>query len=202
SNYFEGAPADARQSIIDNFGWIITDGGMVGSTLYEISATANPSGFGMINGLENFSQQYGEGENVYLVASPQTGYEFVNWTENETEVSTYNPYSFTASQARNLVANFKDETAISEFNGDATVIVYPNPANDFITIKLDNYEINSNKVKIALYDLSGKAYRIENFTISQNRITLDVSDKASGLYFVQMIIDNQEIETAKVRIVK
>jgi surface protein len=111
SNYSEGAPASARQSIIDNFGWTITDGGMVGA-LYEITAVISPAGAGTVNGSENFSQHYGEGETAALTATSHTGYEFVNWTENGATVSTDATFSFTVSETRNLTANFN----LSDFN--------------------------------------------------------------------------------------
>ncbi|TVQ07682.1 MAG: hypothetical protein EA361_17855, partial [Bacteroidetes bacterium] len=70
SNYLEGAPAEARQSIVDNYGWVITDGGMVGSDLYEITVSISPANAGAVNGSENFSQQYEEGETATLIAIP------------------------------------------------------------------------------------------------------------------------------------
>ena len=51
-----------------------------------------------------------------LVASPATGYHFVNWTEGE-EVSTSASYSFTATAARTLVAHF----AINTYTVNASV---------------------------------------------------------------------------------
>ncbi len=70
---------------------------------YEITATANPSAGGSVTGAGTF--QYGE--QVTLTATANEGYNFVNWTENGTAVSTDAEYSFTATASRNLAANFQ-----------------------------------------------------------------------------------------------
>ncbi|MBO7133457.1 MAG: C10 family peptidase [Bacteroidales bacterium] len=73
---------------------------------YTISAVANPAEGGTINGAGDYTY----GQTVSLSAVANTGYTFVNWTENETEVSTDATYSFTATENRNLVANFQINT--------------------------------------------------------------------------------------------
>ncbi len=50
------------------------------------------------------------GATVDLTATPDTGWHFVNWTENGTVVSTDASYSFTASSSRILVACFAVDT--------------------------------------------------------------------------------------------
>ena len=60
---------------------------------------------------------YSPGSTVWAYVSPylyltNTAYEFVNWTENGTEVSTSPLYFFTATADRNLVANFATGYAI------------------------------------------------------------------------------------------
>ncbi|MBQ3354102.1 MAG: leucine-rich repeat domain-containing protein [Bacteroidales bacterium] len=46
------------------------------------------------------------GNTCTVTATPNYGYNFINWTENGVEVSTESNYSFIVSQDRNLVANF------------------------------------------------------------------------------------------------
>src|SRR6185436_13018097 len=43
---------------------------------------------------------------VTVIATPNAGYNFVNWTENGTPVSSSINYTFAANGSRNLVANF------------------------------------------------------------------------------------------------
>jgi hypothetical protein len=69
---------------------------------YDITASANPTAGGTVSG----AGTYAHGVNVTLTATPATGYTFVNWTKNGTQVSTNATYSFTASANGNYVANF------------------------------------------------------------------------------------------------
>ena len=49
-----------------------------------------------------------EGASVTLTATPADGYKFVNWTVGGVEVSTANPYTFTAEADVEVVANFEE----------------------------------------------------------------------------------------------
>jgi len=67
-----------------------------------IKANADPLAAGTVTG----DGIYATSANVVLEAHPNPGYVFLNWTENETPVSTSPTYSFTSSASRTLVANF------------------------------------------------------------------------------------------------
>ena len=69
---------------------------------YNVTASANPAEGGSING----AGTYTHGEAATLTATPNFGYEFTNWTENGEIVSTDAEYSFTVTEAKELVANF------------------------------------------------------------------------------------------------
>ena len=49
-----------------------------------------------------------KGASVTLTATPADGYKFVNWTVGGAEVSTANPYTFTAEEDVTVVANFEE----------------------------------------------------------------------------------------------
>jgi Divergent InlB B-repeat domain/PEGA domain len=69
---------------------------------YTITTNSNPS----IGGSTSGGGIYNHGDIVELTANPSFGYSFVNWTENESEVSTSVSYQFTALSHTSLVANF------------------------------------------------------------------------------------------------
>ena len=69
---------------------------------YQITASATPSAGGSVSG----AGTYNHGSNCTLTATNNTGYTFVNWTENGSVVSTDNPYTFTVNGAVELTANF------------------------------------------------------------------------------------------------
>ena len=69
---------------------------------YTITATASPSAGGTITG----AGAYYENGTCTLTATANTGYTFVNWTKNGSQVSTSPTYSFTVSGNASYVANF------------------------------------------------------------------------------------------------
>jgi hypothetical protein len=74
------------------------DGGMA----YTINAGVLPAGHGSVTG----TGTYANGSGVTLVAVPDVGYAFSNWTENASVISTSPSYTFTVHSERTLVAHF------------------------------------------------------------------------------------------------
>lgn len=74
----------------------------------KFSITATSSGNGTVVGNKYFFAN----QQVTLEAIADDGYNFVNWTENGTEVSTTSIYSFTATANRTLQANFEQSPSI------------------------------------------------------------------------------------------
>ena len=71
---------------------------------YNIQVEPLPYEYGTATG----GGSYLSGQTAIVIATPLSGYTFVNWTENGTEVSTDSEYSFAVTQSRVLVANFVD----------------------------------------------------------------------------------------------
>ena len=71
------------------------------------------------------SETFEAGQTCILTAHPNTGYNFVNWTENGTVVSSNATYSFTVNSNRNLVANFSQGGGTTNY----TISVSANPTN-------------------------------------------------------------------------
>jgi hypothetical protein len=69
---------------------------------FTVDASAAPANSGMIAG----AGTYAGGSSVTLVAAPNAGYVFSNWTESGSAVSTSPSYTFLAQADRTLVANF------------------------------------------------------------------------------------------------
>ena len=112
---------------------IIEGNGGGGTTNYTITASPNPAEAGSINmpggsGSGTVSGSFSAGQTCSLTAQPNTGYYFVNWTENGNAVSTNAAYSFTVNTNRTLVANFAMQSTY-------TITATPNPAEGgYITI--------------------------------------------------------------------
>lgn len=71
-------------------------------TQVSIAATASPISAGSITG----PGAYPVGSTVSLLATPNTGWTFTNWTESGAVVHNQRDYVFTAAGDRTLVANF------------------------------------------------------------------------------------------------
>lgn len=76
---------------------------------FTINTTSNP----LYGGTTSGSGFYDNGSNVLVVATPNDGYAFVNWTENGNVVSTTQSYQFIVTSNRNLVANFQTIPTLS-----------------------------------------------------------------------------------------
>jgi hypothetical protein len=70
--------------------------------VYTVATSASPGAGGTTSG----DGAYFNGASVTVVATPNAGYSFVNWTEGGVVVSVAASYTFTANPSRTLVANF------------------------------------------------------------------------------------------------
>ena len=73
---------------------------------YTISASASPSSGGSVSG----AGSYNHGSSCTLTATPNTGYSFVRWTKNGSQVSTSSSYSFTVTGSASYVAVFQQNS--------------------------------------------------------------------------------------------
>ena len=100
---------------------------LYGNNVYEITATANPTEGGTVSG----AGSYTEGSTCTLTATANTGYTFINWTENDEEVSTEAEYSFTVTGNRDLVANFMQESPFIPTEDLVAYYPFDGDANDY-----------------------------------------------------------------------
>ncbi|MDZ7767350.1 MAG: Ig-like domain-containing protein [Melioribacteraceae bacterium] len=85
-----GAKDLTGNSMTNNYVWNFT----TASTSYTVSLSSDPAEGGTTNG----GGTYDDGASVTVSATPNSGYEFVNWTENGNEVSTNASYTFTINE--------------------------------------------------------------------------------------------------------
>ncbi|HSP82647.1 MAG TPA: Ig-like domain-containing protein, partial [Gillisia sp.] len=104
-----------------NYVWSFT-------TIPEVTLSASPETGGSVTGAGTFNK----GSQVTVIATPNEGFSFINWTEGEEVVSTSASYEFTMNGNRNLVANF----AVSTYTLNVTAVngtVSKAPAQDTYT---------------------------------------------------------------------
>ncbi len=67
--------------------------------------------------------------------------------------------------------------------------VFPNPSNDLLTLKVENYDIKN--LLYQLFDLSGKLLETKKITSNQTSIT--ISNLPSGTYLLKIIQTNNSL---------
>jgi hypothetical protein len=107
--------------------------------IYTISTSSNPVAGGSTSG----GGTYASGTQVTVIASPNNGYDFINWTENGNVVSTNSAYGFTVTGNRTLVANFGQQGVQYLITASA------NPANGGYTAGGGSYNAGTQVLLIA-----------------------------------------------------
>ncbi len=72
--------------------------------------------------------------------------------------------------------------------------VYPNPASDFLTLKVDIYDNNSLSYK--LFDANGKL--LESKKVFDYETIISMANRLPNLYFLKVIDNQKEIKTFKI----
>lgn len=63
-----------------------------------------------------------------------------------------------------------------------SITVYPNPATDYVNIKLST--LDASTAKISLYTILGSELQIEKETVNDHEVRLKVKDLATGYYLI------------------
>jgi len=72
--------------------------------------------------------------------------------------------------------------------------VYPNPANDYLILKVENYD--KEKLTFQLFDINGKLLDSKILIESETRI--DMNNYASSIYFLKITDSQKELKTFKI----
>ena len=104
-----------------------------------ITASANPAEGGTVSGAGN----YNNGDTATLTATANPGYYFLNWTENDSVVSSDAEYSFVVTESRDLVANF--------FTNHWTAENYTNDMFMIGVVQIDGIEQTSPSLELGAF---------------------------------------------------
>ena len=125
-----------------------------------IDVSANNDKYGSVSG----GGTYQKGSTVTLTATANNGYEFVSWTENGQVVSSNATYTFTMSNARTFVANFKPKT----FN----VTISASPSEGGSVEKSGSYEYDT---QVTVKATPANGYRFLNWSENGNTVSTNPS---------------------------
>ncbi len=145
---------------------------------YLIEASVSPEDGGTISweGSIFYGGYFLYGQNITFTATPNTGYDFVNWTENGTLISTNSDYNFTVISEGILIANFMLSTAV-ENQRTQGLDIYPNPAHDYINI----CSTGGASLQVKILDFSGRI-----LLKATDITTIDLSNFKPGTYIVNI----------------
>ena len=117
----------------------------------------------------------------------------LDWSTGEIAVETYTQGSYTLTQG--FHQDTYTVTALDELLfSDVKITAYPNPVNNFITIK--NPESLEKELSIELSDTQGKIYLNDKFSETKKQINLEAF--SSGIYFLNIKSESVTIKTFKI----
>ena len=150
--------------------------------VYDITTVPSPPEGGTVQG----SGVYPPGIEVTLTATANPGYEFVSWTKNRAVVSTENPYTFiSALNDEELTATFQKSILGIENTETNAISISPNPTTGELRIESGKLKIES----VEVFDIYGRMQKAE----CRKQHVLDISDLATGLYFVKIKTESGEV---------
>lgn len=81
------------------------------------------------------------------------------------------------------------KTALSEFGSNQKIVCYPNPFNDNLVIE----GLESGKIQIDLYDLSGKLVYDGNGQVTNGNYEINLGHLPSGFYVIKLMNEEESI---------
>ena len=136
----------------------------------------------------SISATYEEGQSCTLIATPNTGYSFVNWTENGTAVSTSANYTFNVTNNRDLVANFSQSVP------SYTITATANPTAGGTVTGAGSYTQGQTCTLVAT---ANTGYTFVNWTkngsVVSNNANYSFTVNAAGTYVANFTLNSYQI---------
>ena len=164
----------------------------VSAVYYDVNATAEPAEGGTISG----AGSYEENTDCTLTATANEGYDFVNWTKNDSVVSTNATYTFTVTENVDLVAQFALKSYEITATADPTdggTISGAGTYNHFSTCELTatpavgyhfvNWTINDEVISTNAqysFEVTGPVSLVAHFELNSYEITASVEPEGTG----------------------
>ena len=115
------------------------------------------------------------------------------FTNGDVQDYTVNITGGTGSPALNQDANFTAN--LTPDNSVQSATLYPNPTNNIVTVHYN--AISTSELKVEVISVTGQIMITTTPAVNTQDVQLDVSNLASGLYFVRTITNNGNVITNK-----
>jgi hypothetical protein len=142
------------------------------STVPEYTITvmsANPN-----RGTVTGGGTYPEGTVITIEATALEGFEFVSWSDENTE----NPRQITVTADATYIASFEPATGIEE-NSSLEIALFPNPATDIL-----NITSSETISEIEIVNTLGQV--VKRIEVNSDNAVCDVEDLKVGVYVVRI----------------
>jgi hypothetical protein len=109
--------------------------------------------------------------------------------------TTHNGTNGSAAQGVQQPYEISVVTGLEEVDGITLQSkTYPNPASSYITLKVDNNDLQN--LSYQLFDMNGRL--LDNKIIIDPETRFDLNNMVSGTYFLKLIQNNKEIKNFKI----
>lgn len=154
-----------------------------------------------------------DGIGNYSWTSPQIATDLQNWLNvpttnhgwciigDETQIRTAKRFASreiaTSTNRPRLTIVFTDPVNVNETNTGSRCTVYPNPSSGLMQLAVR--DVPNSEVKI--YNIMGIAV-YSKLLNKANQLTIDLSHTSGGIYFYELLSNNQIVQTGKIIIMK
>jgi hypothetical protein len=152
---------------------------------YELTLLINPEESGEVTG----AGSYNFGDLVEVSAVPNSGWGFVNWTDEDgVELATEPVYSFTMEASDlTLIANFEPVSGIGDLRKLSLVSVHPNPTSGLVRVFSDHKLVGKH---YAVYNHLGEI--VSKGMLSSETLEIDLSTLPAGVYFLSVAEETKQ----------
>jgi hypothetical protein len=119
----------------------------------------------------------------------------VSYTVGQVVYTTNAGTNGSASQGVQQPYEISIVTAVNAVNDiSLEIVVYPNPATDFVKLKIENYDVQN--LRYQLYDISGSL--LQDNKVEGNETSIFMSNYVSATYFLKVTDSNKVVKTFKI----
>lgn len=119
-----------------------------------------------------------------------------SYTVGQVFYQTYSGTNGLVAEGVQQAYDILEVSAIKESKGinNLSLLVYPNPVTDYITLSINQFEISN--LLYQLYDMNGKI--IQNEKITENDTRIVMINLAPATYFLKVTEVNKEVKIFKI----
>ena len=95
-------------------------------------------------------------------------------------------YIYISGNDSTVYRKTRGTTGVSNIEDNISMSIYPNPAQDFVTIILDDTESNNSKKELSITDINGRLVHNVNLSVGSGNYKVNISGLRPGLYMVNL----------------